>query len=442
MPEEFFRIRNVKKAFGKHVVLGGVNLDVQKGEVLGIIGTSGSGKTTLLHTLIGFLKPDCGEVRILVEPPHRALGNPTYKDVHKNLNIVKSIYGFASQIPSFYDNLTVEENLGYFASLYQMPHRNIETNREILLHLMDLDPAKKLLAKDLSGGMERRLDIACALIHDPAVLILDEPTADLDPVLRSHIYDLIKQINNKNTTIILASHHLSDLEAVCDRIAILKEGKILAVGTPDEIKNQFAKYHQVDVRVASRRYDVIYQELKKKQLHKIVDRVEPTNQGVLMYTQRPDILVKEIVTIVDKAKDKIEQLHVSRPSLDDIFVSIVGDKTAEEFAKSKRGIEQDEVDEKNVIIDGSSEKTKKKPTKKKKPIHHHVKHVVKKASDHVKKVHKKMTSPKKKTKKSSEESKEDTKKTDEQDKKSEKKEESKEEDSPKKEEEKKTGGEK
>ena len=256
MPEEiFFRIRNVKKAFGKHLVLAGINLDVKKGEILGIIGTSGSGKTTLLHTLIGYYQPDKGEVRILYEPSHRALGEPTYKDVHKNLTTVKEVFGFASQIPSFYDDLTVKENLHYFGSLYDIPTHTIETNTNILLHLMDLELASKSLGKNLSGGMERRLDIACALIHDPAILILDEPTADLDPVLRNHIYDLIKKINAKETTIILASHHLADLERVCDRIAILKEGKILTVGTLEEIKDQFSHYSSVNVRLEKGKYE-------------------------------------------------------------------------------------------------------------------------------------------------------------------------------------------
>ncbi len=332
MSEEFFRIRNIKKAFGDHVVLNGVNLDVYKGEILGIIGTSGSGKTTFLHTMIGFLNPDCGEVRILVEPSHRALGDPTYKNVHKNLNIVKSVYGFASQLPSFYDALSVEENLMYFASLYQMPKRNIRVNMEILLHLMDLTPTRRVLAKNLSGGMERRLDIACSLIHDPAVLILDEPTADLDPVLRSHIYDLIKKINNKNTTIILASHHLSDMESVCDRIAILKEGSILAVGTPEEIKDRFAKYHKLHVRLASGNYDKLMESMERKKLHKVVEHVEPHLHGVLMYTNEPDTLVKELVSFVEQSHDKIEQLNVSRPSLDDIFIGIVEDSRAKRVA--------------------------------------------------------------------------------------------------------------
>lgn len=462
----------MKKAFGDHVVLNGVNLDVYKGEILGIIGTSGSGKTTFLHTMIGFLAPDCGEVRILVEPSHRALGDPTYKNVHKNLNIVKSVYGFASQLPSFYDALSVEENLMYFASLYQMPKRNIRVNMDILLHLMDLTPTKRVLAKNLSGGMERRLDIACSLIHDPAVLILDEPTADLDPVLRSHIYDLIKKINTKNTTIILASHHLSDMEAVCDRIAILKEGSILAVGTPEEIKDRFAKYHKLHVRLASGNYDKLMESMERKKMHKVVEHIETHLKGILIYTNEPDALVKELVSFVESSHDKIEQLNVSRPSLDDIFIGIVEDGRAKRVAplspdekqashekelekRLKEQLEKNPSKTKDIVKDTSKlvglkdgevpeekkeltkeekkekdkdekddekekphdKKKEDKPLKKKESVHkrlakkvvHHVKKGHQKIKEHVKKV---TTSKKKKVEKKDKEEKDEKKEND------------------------------
>ncbi|MBN1275128.1 ABC transporter ATP-binding protein [Candidatus Woesearchaeota archaeon] len=351
MPEEFFRVRNVKKAFGNHLVLSGVNLDVHKGEILGIIGTSGSGKTTLLHVLIGFLKPDKGEVRILLEPPHRALGTPTYKDVHKHLSLVKQVFGFASQIPSFYDNLTVLENLKYFGSLYDLPKYTIQTNMKILLHLMDLEQARKLLGKNLSGGMERRLDIACALIHDPAVLILDEPTADLDPVLRNHIYDLIRKINNKETTIVLASHHLSDLERVCDRIAILKDGKIFTVGTLEEIKKNFSDYHQVSVKLGSKKYHDLAEEMKKHH-KKLFIKCEAYNQGLMFSTNQPHECAKVVMQVAKHLKDKVEDLHIGQQSLDDIFITIVEEdqrrreqSSVEEEAAKKFPDEKEKDDE-------------------------------------------------------------------------------------------------
>ena len=338
MPELFFRVRNLKKAFAKHLVLSGVNLDVFKGEVLGIIGTSGSGKTTLLHTIIGFQKPDKGEVRVLYETSHRALGDPTYKDVHKNLTMIKNVYGFASQMPSFYDTLTVTENLKYFGSLYEMPKHTIDTNTQILLHLMDLELARKSLGKNLSGGMERRLDIACALMHDPAVLILDEPTADLDPVLRNHIYDLIRKINAKDTTIILASHHLADLERVCDRIAILKDGKIFTVGTLDEIKDRFSDYSLVQIRLAKHQYQALADEMKQ---HKqLFARSEVFNNGIVFYSDKPNECAREAMSIARRLKDKVDDLHIGKPSLDEIFVAIMEQDRADKEERRKRSLQE------------------------------------------------------------------------------------------------------
>ena len=332
--ELFFRVRNLKKAYGHHVVLSGVNFDIYKGEILGIIGTSGSGKTTLLHSLIGFLQPDQGEVRILVEPSHRALGQPTYKDVYKHPTIVKRVFGFASQVPSFYDDLTVAENLKYYGSLYELPKHTIQTNMHILLHLMDLDLARKSLGKNLSGGMERRLDIACALMHDPAVLILDEPTADLDPVLRNNIYDLIKKINNKETTIVLASHHLADLERVCDRIAILKDGRIFAVGTLAEIKREFSNYSQVRVRLAKEMYDEVEEGMEDEK--ELYIRSDKQPNGLVFYTDKPNECARAVIRVSKKEGDKVEDLHIGKPSLDDIFISIMKDDKKKRSSGGKK----------------------------------------------------------------------------------------------------------
>jgi len=368
--ELFFRVRNLKKAYGNHVVLSGVNFDIYKGEILGVIGTSGSGKTTLLHSLIGFLQPDQGEVRILVEPSHRALGQPAYKDVHKHPTIVKRVFGFASQAPSFYDDLTVAENLKYFGSLYELPKHTIETNMHILLHLMDLDLARKSLGKNLSGGMERRLDIACALMHDPAVLILDEPTADLDPVLRNNIYDLIKKVNSKETTIVLASHHLADLERVCDRIAILKEGRIFAVGTLAEIKRQFSDYSQVRVRLAKELYEEVEDGMEDEKDLYIHSEKQPN--GLVFYTDKPNECARAVIKVSKQEGDKVEDLHIGKPSLDDIFISIMKDdkkKAPDEKSKKSSSKKRKRRRKSSQKKQEQKDDKKKAPEKKEKKDH-------------------------------------------------------------------------
>jgi ABC-2 type transport system ATP-binding protein len=180
-----------------------------------------------------------------------------YKSVYDQQKLVKRIYGFASQVPSFYDELTPNENLEYFGMLYNLDKHTIRSNKKILLDLMELEHAADIPSKNLSGGMERRLDIACALMHDPDVLILDEPTADLDPVLRGHIWDLMRKLNKKGTTIILSSHHLSELEELCDRVIIIKNGQIIAQGNPESLKKKFVTEQEIIVQTEPGDYQTI-----------------------------------------------------------------------------------------------------------------------------------------------------------------------------------------
>ncbi len=356
--EHILRVRNISKSFHKHQVLRDISFDVFKGEVLGIIGPSGGGKTTLLHTIVGFLKPDRGDVEVLVEPLHRALSAPRYMNVYKHMSLVKRVYGFASQIPSFYDYLTVKENLKYFASLYQLPKFTIQTNINILLHLMDLEHAANILAKDLSGGMERRLDIACALMHDPALLILDEPTADLDPVLRGHIYDLIRKINSKNTTILLSSHHLADLEGLCDRIAILKDGSIFAIGTPHELKDRFSAHQELHVKTLSNDYSKAVDFLKHRH-SSLFSSVRVEAGELVVISEKSNDLIKVLLNFFERENEIISYLHLSRPSLNELFISIVqGDSNGDNHKghSSDRRVKKKVDDSSEKKDDSSSDK--------------------------------------------------------------------------------------
>jgi len=206
-------------------------LDVNENEIFGIIGPTGVGKTTLLECIVGLLNPDEGDVYIKI--------NENYYSVLKHRNHFKPFFGFASQYPSIYNNLTVEENLKYFAALYRLRKEEANNNINYLLHLLNLQDDKKTLAGNLSGGMQKRLEIACSLIHNPKILLLDEPTADLDVISRKQIWGLIKEINKNGTTIILSSHLLQEMELLCNRVAILKSGRVVVCGTVEQIKRKY-----------------------------------------------------------------------------------------------------------------------------------------------------------------------------------------------------------
>jgi ABC-2 type transport system ATP-binding protein len=301
------------------LVLDHINLDIFSGEIFGIIGASGSGKTTLLSTLIGFLKTDSGDV--LFKQEHLLDfydSQEPFRSVFKKQNDVKRIFGFASQSPSFYSKLTVAENLDYFGTLYGLSKIDRQTNSRTLINLMGLTAAKDSLSENLSGGMQKRLDIACALVHDPKVLILDEPTADLDPFLRKHFWKLIKKINKKGTTIILASHNLNELEVLCNRVGILHQSRVASVGTPDQLKDQYSKDEEIHLETFPGNYDMIKDSIK----HKNISKMENKGTELVIYTSQAEQVLHEILHIIEKHKESLIDVRLSKPSLDEVFLSL------------------------------------------------------------------------------------------------------------------------
>jgi ABC-2 type transport system ATP-binding protein len=185
--------------------------------------------------------------------------------------------------------------------------------------------------------MQRRLDMACALIHDPKILILDEPTADLDPLLRNHIWRLVRKINKRGTTIILASHHLSELESLCSRIAILKEGKMLAIGTPNEIKQRFSQNEEIHLETFPGNYEEI-SHFKNVEISKYIAKIEDRGTKLVIYTSKPEMVLNALMKRLEELKETIVDLKVTRPSLDEIFINISG--TDQTKAEDREEVEE------------------------------------------------------------------------------------------------------
>ncbi|MBW2990421.1 ABC transporter ATP-binding protein [Candidatus Woesearchaeota archaeon] len=319
------KVQHLTKRFGNNTVLKRASLDIYEGEIFGIVGASGSGKTTLLRNLISYLAPEEGDVKFrydyFVKMKNKP-SKPLYASVYKQQKLAKNIFGFASQEPSFYKKLTVKENLMYFGSLYRLSKKSLESNTEILLALMDLKHAQNTLAGQLSGGMERRLDIACALIHDPEILILDEPTSDLDPLLRDHIWSLVQKINKKGTTIILASHHLSEVETFCSRIAIIKDGRIIDVASPARLKTKYAESQEIRIQTYPGSYSNIAKAIKKPG-SKVFD-VKIKGSELILYSDQPQIVLHDLLHTLETLKEELIDIKVSRPGLDELFLRISG----------------------------------------------------------------------------------------------------------------------
>ena len=211
--------KDITKAFGSKKILDNVNLKISKGDIFGIIGPSGSGKSTLMKVLMGIYKPTSGSIYF------------KEKEVLKDSNFLLKVTGLTTQENSFYYKLTVKENMHYYANLnsVQMNKKDLDVHINKILRSVNLYDSKDKLAQNISGGMKRRLDFAISLVHNPELLILDEPTTGLDPKLVDQFWKIIKEVSKEGKTIIVISHIFSELEKNCNKAGILYNGKIKSV---------------------------------------------------------------------------------------------------------------------------------------------------------------------------------------------------------------------
>jgi ABC-2 type transport system ATP-binding protein len=314
---DLIRIKELSFGYGRLPVLKDLNITIHEQEIFGIVGMSGVGKTTLLNIIIGFLKPESGEIYYRI--------NDKFININENIKIIRDCFGFSAQKPSFYNELTVKQNLEYFASLYNLDKETKNKNIDRALELVDLKENKNKLAGELSGGMQKRLDIACSIIHKPRVLIMDEPTADLDVFNRDKIWNLIKKINEVGTTIIIASHFLEELEIVCSRIGILHEKRMLAVGSIDELKKAYSSAKIIHLKTRNMRYDLIMEKLRKFSLFE-VKKIESEPEKLIISTENIEETIKNLITAIRELDDKIVHVSVLEPRLGDIFEKIIAKK--------------------------------------------------------------------------------------------------------------------
>lgn len=309
--DSILQIKDIAKSFGKRIVLDGINLEIQRGEIFGIIGMSGSGKTTLLNTIVGYFQPDRGDVLFFSKK------DECYKSVYIAQIEAKRLFGFAPQKPSFYPKLTVAENLEHWGSLYGIPKAIRDRNIKNLLEFSSLTEFKDMVAQDLSGGMARRLSIACSIIHRPSILFLDEPTADLDPIMRKEIWTLVKAIKNIGTTVLVASHFLSELEEICDRIAILHNSKITAAGHPEHIKEAYSENEEIVIESKPGRYTLLAKTLAKS--IRSIKGFELRGNKLIVYVSDAKRIVSKVIAIAKKCRERIIDIQLGKPSLVEVF---------------------------------------------------------------------------------------------------------------------------
>jgi len=303
--------QSLTKIFGGKVILYNFSLGVRKGEIFGLLGPNGAGKSTLIRIICGLEQPDSGVLKIL--------GAPAGRESRRRI-------GFAPQENAVYPFLTCQENLVYFGSLYGVSGKRASERAKHLLEHLGLEDKRDVPSGFLSGGMKRRLNLACALMHEPDIIILDEPTTGLDPANRVRMWGTVKEVVEKTgATVILTTHYIEEAEALCGRIAFVSSGEVVAQGTPNELKRLVGR-ELVKLTTIPGAPGSLIDIIKKVNG---VDEVTATERGVVVEGGNIAAALPEISRALEKEGETIIEMSVSRPSLEDVFLTLTGQKLRE-----------------------------------------------------------------------------------------------------------------
>jgi ABC-2 type transport system ATP-binding protein len=301
------RVRNLVKTYpAKPPVqaVQGIDLDVQTGECFGLLGPNGAGKTTTLEILEGLLEPTSGAVEVL--------GLTWAKDEMA----LRERIGISLQETRLSDKLTVRETVKLFRSFYQ---KGIEPDEAI--GLVTLQEKQRSYVDKLSGGQKQRLAVACALVGDPELLFLDEPTTGLDPQSRRQLWDVVNAFKRRGRTVLLTTHYMDEAERLCDRVAIVDQGKVIALGTPAELIRQVGGEHIVDVQWSSS--SPAFSEREAKAIPS-VQAVRPSEGGLSLSVSEPHTALPALLFALQQSKVELAGLTTRTTTLEDVFVTLTG----------------------------------------------------------------------------------------------------------------------
>lgn len=306
-------MKNVVKMYGENIVLDNLNLDIKEGEIFGLLGPNGAGKTTAIHILAGLIDRNSGTVNVFGMP----------QDM-KNLKTRQQM-GLVTQEVTIFKDLSAKENLQYFGGLYGLKGRELEDNIKEVLEFVELTDCANKKPGTFSGGMLRRLNIACSLVHKPKFLIMDEPTVAIDPQSRNHILQSVKKIAARGTTILYTSHYMEEIQAICSKIAIMDAGRVIAQGTVEELISQIQ--HEEIVRVtAITASDILTKELQAIGGVKSVNLVG--NEYVIASTVGSGNLNR--ILEVAQRNGGVAGFNAEKPNLETVFLTLTGKKLRDE----------------------------------------------------------------------------------------------------------------
>jgi ABC-2 type transport system ATP-binding protein len=293
---------NLKKRYGKTVALDGVSFEVKRGETFGLLGPNGAGKTTTIRLLCGLLKPDSGVVTL------DGKTNPTLVGVRLSL-------GMVPQTLAIYEELSAEQNLYFFGRIYGLSGRRLKESVSNCLEIAGLSQRSRERVSQYSGGMKRRLNMVCSLLHEPPLLLLDEPTVGVDPQSRNSIFDTIEAMKRQGRTIIYTTHYMEEAERICDRVAILDYGKILDMDSINKLIDKHGGFSHMEAEFENSPSDL-------DKIRQLIgsDNIQFEETKVKFETPRP----MESLAMLNRNGIHLKSLKIQSANLEDVFLNLTG----------------------------------------------------------------------------------------------------------------------
>jgi ABC-2 type transport system ATP-binding protein len=299
----------LSKGFKKIKAVEGVNLYLERGETVGLLGPNGAGKSTTISMISSLVSPTRGDVRLQNE------------SVLKQPQKLREILGVVPQEIALYTDLTAKENLEFFGRIHRLSGKNLKNKVQEVLDKIGLVDRKNDVVKTFSGGMKRRLNIGIALLHDPEIIIMDEPTVGIDPQSRTYILETIKRLNKENNmTILYTSHYMEEVEFLCDRIYIMDKGHVIASGTKDEIKNILSSDSTMEIRL-ERESSTFLQELKK---NPTIRTATSQDNVVTIVIPKEVNLFHQIFELAEQTNAVLISIEKKSPTIEDVFLHLTG----------------------------------------------------------------------------------------------------------------------
>ena len=301
-------VENLVKRYNGHTAVDGVSFEINRGEIFGLLGPNGAGKSTIISILCCLLEPTLGSVVI------------DGSDIRKNANNIKKIIGVVPQEISLYHTLTARENLAFYGKIYGLSGRTLKSRVEALLDMVGLTERADDLLEGYSGGMKRRINIAAALLHEPRILYLDEPTTGVDPQSRRRIYDTIQDLNRQGMTVLLTTHQMEDAEKLCHRIAIMDKGKLIALDTQKGLMELVGESDLIHVLAP----EILPEPVESIKRMPGVQKVSLDEGNMTIQLVRGRESLAGIIDILTSSGTQVESIYIKEPDLETLFLHLTG----------------------------------------------------------------------------------------------------------------------